>query len=313
MICHRVALLLVALLLAQLSFATDNLSPNDWLEKMSRSHRELSYQGLFTYEQAESIHTMRIFHAIINGEEYERLQRLNSDELNVVRKGHGPACMHAGDKLIHLLNKRRGSHAGMAHFYDFSIVASDRVAGREVVVLAVMPRDKHRFGHRFSLDKDTGLLLRAVQYSTDNKVLERFQFVDIELDANIDIEQFIGHDNQQSISHSDPTKPISGALPWQLSWMPGGFNISASKVGDAGVNSKTFTDGLAVFSVFVEPHDNQASSSGVQGRAQRGATMAYSKAFSLDGRPFRVTVVGEIPQATAERVAASIIASGEQL
>ena len=70
------------------------------------------------------------------------------------------------------------------------------------------------------------------------------------------------------------------------------------------------TDGLAVFSVFVEQHNAESAVAGVQGRAQRGATMAYSRAFQLNGQPLRVTVVGEIPQATAERIAASIVSSG---
>lgn len=293
---------------ASWSYANELEEPNAWLEKMSRSHRELNYQGLFTYEQADSIQTMRIFHALIEGQEYERIERLNSTELNLVRRGHGPRCMHVGDKLIRLLKDQRHSKAGMAHFYDFSVVAKDRVADREVVELAVMPRDKHRFGHRLSLDKETGLLLRAIQYSPDNKVLERFQFVEVDYQSTMSLADFEGHDKQQRARHIDPHGKASD-YPWSLSWMPGGFKPSPHK-SRKGIEKLTFTDGLAVFSVFVEPHQRNKPSAGVQGRAQRGATMAYSRAFQLDGRPYRVTVVGEIPQATAERIAASVVASG---
>ena len=292
------------------SLAAEELSPNQWLEKMSRSHRELSYQGLFTYEQADAIQTMRIYHALINGEEFERLERLNSKALNVVRKGHGPRCMHVGEKLVRLL-KENQSTAGVAHFYDFSVVGNDRVAGRPVVELAVMPRDKHRFGHRLSLDQETGLMLRSIQYSVGNNVLERFQFVEIDFDAPLTEQDFQGSKNRHQVKHIAPLMQQDANYTWRLSWKPGGFKASPQPVQDGLVESRTYTDGLAVFSVFVEPHQTDSNrETGVQGRAQRGATMAYSRAFQLNGQPHRVTVVGEIPQSTAERIAASVVSSG---
>ncbi|MCR8923306.1 MucB/RseB C-terminal domain-containing protein [Dasania sp. GY-MA-18] len=309
MLRFKSALLLALLMTINLLARADSLAPQDWLQKMSSSHRQLNYQGLFTYEQADSIQTLRIFHALIDGEEYERLERLNSTELNVVRKGHGPSCLHAGDKLIKLLKQQHNSHVGMAHFYDFSIAGRDRVAGRKVVILAVMPRDKHRFGHRLSLDEETGLLLRGVQYSADNKVLERFQFVDIELNADIPRETFNEPKHMQQAAHIAPAVNDKANYAWRLSWLPGGFKSIPSPAKKSPVDSQTFTDGLAVFSVFVEPHQDNSPAAGVQGRAQRGATMAYSRAFQLHGQTYRVTVVGEIPQLTAERVAASIVAA----
>ncbi|MGK0440372.1 MAG: sigma-E factor negative regulatory protein RseB [Pseudohongiellaceae bacterium] len=292
-------------------YAGESTDPNQWLEKMSRSHRELNYQGLFTYEQADTIQSMRIFHALIDGEEYERLERLNSGKMNVIRRGHGPMCMHVGDKLIHLLQEQYHGDGGIAHFYDFSIVGKDRVANRSVVELAIMPRDEHRFGHRLSLDEGTGILLRAVQYSTENKVLERFQFVDVTLDSPLSMADFQGQANHQQVRHIEPELGKVLQYGWRVSWVPGGFKASpqAPQKQQAIIESQIYTDGLAVFSVFVERHDPNSPAAGIQGRAQRGATMAYSRAFQLNGEPYRVTVVGEIPQTTAERIAASIVSS----
>jgi sigma-E factor negative regulatory protein RseB len=312
MVLRGFASILVCLSVTTWVFANESADPNQWLEKMSRSHRELNYQGLFTYEQADAIQSMRIFHALIEGEEYERLERLNSSEMNIVRRGHGPRCMHVGDKLIRLLRQQRHAKGGLAHFYDFSVVGKDRVADRSVVELAVMPRDKHRFGHRLSLDESTGLLLRAVQYSTENKVLERFQFVDVELKSDLTMADFQGQSNHHQAKHINPDRNDAMPYRWRLSWMPGGFKVSpqAQKQSTQSVvESQTYTDGLAVFSVFVEQHNPNNPAAGIQGRAQRGATMAYSRAFQLNGEPYRVTVVGEIPQGTAERIAASIVSS----
>ena len=84
--------------------------------------------------------------------------------------------------------------------------------------------------------------------------------------------------------------------------MPAGFTLTA---GDAvSGHDKTFTDGLAVFSVFVEPVD-QAIAPG-EGRARMGGTTAYTRGLQLAGRPLLITIVGEVPVNTARMVADSV-------
>lgn len=289
------------------------VEPRVWLDKMSHSQRELSYQGTFTYEQAGSIKAMRIAHAVVNGEEFERLEHLDGKENRVIRRGHGPDCIHSGDTLLRLYKKQSNLKGAVDHFYDFSVVGRSRVAGRSVVELAVMPRDKHRFGHRLSLDESTGLLLRSIRYGTNNQVLERFQFVELSLGGELPEALFSGPLSSQSLSnhrvqHIDPTIDRSAKVAtWKIDWLPGGFKYAPKSLAVNSLEMMTFTDGLTAFSVFVEPHQQKDVSSGIQGRAQRGATMAYSRAILLGGTSFRVTVVGEIPHLTAERIAASVV------
>ena len=47
-----------------------------------------------------------------------------------------------------------------------------------------------------------------------------------------------------------------------------------------------------------------------EGRAQQGATVAYTRAINIDSRFYLVTVIGEVPLDTAKRVAASIVLRG---
>ena len=67
---------------------------------------------------------------------------------------------------------------------------------------------------------------------------------------------------------------------------------------------KTFTDGLAVFSVFVEQVEQPISPG--EGRARMGGTTAYTRGLQLAGRPLLVTIVGEVPVNTARMVADSV-------
>lgn len=65
----------------------------------------------------------------------------------------------------------------------------------------------------------------------------------------------------------------------------------------------TYGDGLARFSVFIEPlHGAMVGDA----RSQLGPTVVVSKRLQTDDGGQMVTVVGEVPLGTAERVALSI-------
>jgi len=64
-----------------------------------------------------------------------------------------------------------------------------------------------------------------------------------------------------------------------------------------------YGDGLARFSVFLEPLKGSVVE---DARSQLGPTVAVSRRMSTDAGDMMVTVVGEIPLGTAERIALSM-------
>ena len=74
-------------------------------------------------------------------------------------------------------------------------------------------------------------------------------------------------------------------------------------VEDSSYN-RTFTDGLASFSVFVEPMPQLAQPGA--GVARQGGTTAYTRGLVISGQPALITVLGEVPVNTARRVADSV-------
>ena len=78
--------------------------------------------------------------------------------------------------------------------------------------------------------------------------------------------------------------------------------IAGSK---APVGHLVFSDGLATVSVFIEPSNPQNQALG--GLAKVGAAFAYSR--RLNGN--QVTVVGEVPAATVEAIAAGVTREGD--
>jgi sigma-E factor negative regulatory protein RseB len=90
--------------------------------------------------------------------------------------------------------------------------------------------------------------------------------------------------------------------------LPPGFELTSSAARkDAAaksvVTSLMYDDGLARFSVFIEPLNGTAAT---DIRTQLGPTVAVSRRLTAPKGDVMVTVVGEIPLGTAERIALSI-------
>jgi sigma-E factor negative regulatory protein RseB len=87
-----------------------------------------------------------------------------------------------------------------------------------------------------------------------------------------------------------------------VQWLPPGFTPLQTP-GESRVLS--YSDGLAVLSIFVEPEPESAAR--VEGQARQGATSAYSRTLRAPGRrSYVVTVLGEVPRATVAKVAAAV-------
>ena len=69
------------------------------------------------------------------------------------------------------------------------------------------------------------------------------------------------------------------------------------------VTSLMYEDGLARFSLFLEPVSGEAAT---ESRVQLGPTVAVSRRMTTTEGEVVATVVGEIPLGTAERIALSV-------
>jgi len=150
------------------------------------------------------------------------------------------------------------------------------------------------------------LLLKSQVMGQNGQVLERFQFSDLDLlgeQPKDNTENFDGL-AEHHLLHSSQSNAEQD--PWLIDWVPPGFMLAADTSITEQLASKTYTDGLAVFSVMVEPSDRRGANQDGEGRAQQGATVAYTRVINIGLKVFFVTVIGEVPVDTAKRVAASV-------
>jgi sigma-E factor negative regulatory protein RseB len=330
------ALLQITGLLAYCSFSLaasqDEAEARMWLDRMSHAARELDYQGTFTYDQGDEMISLSIVHVVRDGVEKERLTHLTGEPREIIRDGHEVTCIHPGSQLIRLdesipagpFAKNFGAGLGkLGEHYLLELAGEDRVAGRPTVVINIVARDAYRYGYKLYLDKEHGLLLKSRMVNAADDVLEQFQFASIELDQSIPDEALAPTQKGHVVAHH---RLVGGAADaenhaildsdkhkWRLGWLPGGFMMAAgdiirAPVNSGSINSMMYSDGLAVFSVFVEKEDG---SDRAQEQMQRGGTVIYSSMRQLADESYRVTVVGEVPVYTAEKITRSVLANGD--
>ena len=278
------------------------------LSKMSRDATQIKYRGSFTYQNQTSIElqSFRVEHWVENGIEHDRLLFLNGPERLIVRDGQPVDCKAMGDKLLQGSFSQIGkSLIKMDQLYQFEIRGRERIAGRWSRVLQVIPKDPYRFGYFLSIDEETGLVLKSWLIDENARPLERYQFIALEL--NPDIEQLKAQvlpRQHKAVADVTPCNPTELTKPsaWQVAWVPPGFLFAGQRQLSSGQTMLMYTDGLTTFSIFLE-----ATTSFIpEGLGKRGATLANMTRLVVKDVVYRVSVVGEIPVAAAAKIAQNI-------
>lgn len=321
-------LFLVALsaLIYPLSSAADAAS---LLMKMNNAFSEQDYDGVFTYISGDEVSSIRVVHKVVNGQQRERLVHMNGAPREILRKGEEVVCIvMPGDDLAVLeqsIPSGPFARAFVREFerlgntYSLAEMGEGRVAGRIAYRVSVAPRDLHRYGYRLWLDAENHLLLRSQLIDKDGRRLEEFLFSTISFgdavsDGALQSSEMAGsmishltlkNPNVAQIVQADtPTKRTD----WRITWVPPGFEMASADIRrkpDSGgfVDSMIYSDGLATFSVFLEPMPARGAA---RMTSRNGATLAVARGIMGSERSYLATLVGEIPEATGTKIIESI-------
>ena len=290
-----------------------NSSPqaSEWLGKLAQAEQKQSYQGSFVYERNGSFSSHDIWHRVEDGKVSERLLQLDGAAQEILRVDGKVECVSGAlvsgvttpaDAAQRVLDPLK-----LMGWYDLSVAGKSRVAGRDAVIVTLTPRDQHRYAFELHLDRNTGLPLRSLMLNDKGQLLERFQM------TRLDTTKAPSDDDLRPSASCKPVQRVAPAsndsvAGWRSDWLPPGFELVNSSVRrdpkrDSTVSSLMYDDGLARFSVFLEPVKDDA---GTDVRTQLGPTSAVSRRLNTPKGKVMVTVVGEIPLGTAERVALSM-------
>ncbi|WP_248749628.1 MucB/RseB C-terminal domain-containing protein [Pseudomonas sp. MWU15-20650] len=284
----------------------------DWLTRLGRAEQQQSFEGTFVYERNGSFSTHDIWHRVQEGQVRERLLQLDGSAQEVVRVDGRTQCV-SGTLVAGLGNSPEAPSRALdpqklTQFYELAIIGKSRVAGRNAVIVSITPRDQYRYGFELHVDRETALPLKSLLLNDQGQLLERFQFTRLSTGTPTD------HDLQPSsecspVAVSNSKAPVVPATQaWHLDWLPPGFQLTSSisrkdTQTKTTVDSLMYDDGLARFSVFLESTDGASVN---ETRTQLGPTVAVSRRLNTVDGEVMVTVVGEIPIGTAERIALSV-------
>ena len=300
-------------------------TPEQWLEAMSEATRNLTYRGHFVYQQGANLETLSIIHTREkerdSSRELERIRYQDGLPREMVRRGKEIIFASAGreptrfehESLMPMVGRFTGKE--FRKYYELKPASLDRIANREAVQLLVIPTDRHRHGYQLWLDRRTGLMLKSMMIDSEGRIMERMQFTDLEFPETLSESELSqmkrarstsGKEKLVKLTDEDNKKPAEWS--WKSGWIPEGFSLRSqsrrkSPVSDQTVDAVNYSDGLASFSIFVEPDETRVLS---QATEQIGSMAAVSKVFRSNNSFFHVTVVGEIPLGTAERIAVSV-------
>lgn len=321
------AWILGLLLLVHLAAATAQpLRPRDegvlLLQKAAQAAERLSYSGVYVYRSGAKTETTRIVHLAEGGERIERLETLDGSPREVLLVNDEVKCFLPESRLLvieqrsnrrsfpSLLPVRLGQ---LTEYYVIRQGGKDRVAGFESQRLVLEPRDAWRYGHRFWLERESGLLLKAEVFDAREQVLESLAFTELRFGIPTRAEVKANFSEKTAIERAwqirqARARELREDSPWVVRIEAPGFRRQAAMVRTVSDNQGQsremlhwiYSDGLAAFSIFIAP---------LAGDAGNESGVETLGALSIARRTLgehQIVVVGDVPPALVRAVAEGI-------
>ena len=189
----------------------------------------------------------------------------------------------------------------LASIYDFILLGKTRTANRGVQLVKVIAKDKDRYSYVIWIDDENFLPLRIDLIDDDNNIVNQLKVLDI--DASFDAQKFKNYiDNRTYPILLSIEKQNNLLDAWRLAWLPKGFKeIAAYNVNfySSDIATKLFSDGVFSFTVNVSLEQASQSNQLIQ---QGGRTI-----FSTNLGNKNIIIIGNLPEATIERIAQNIV------
>jgi negative regulator of sigma E activity len=257
---------------------------------MTQSLSQMSYKGTLVHIKNNDVITLKVSHTIENGEEVERVERLNKNGKLYSRK--------VRDYSLSQLPKFGKK---MQSVYSFDLGNIKKVAARPCQLVIARPKDRMRYLQKFCVDTKTSLLLDYTIIDKSHKPIEQFMFTSVEILSNgvapkkatADVKQVIAN-SALSLSSSSTKKATN--LAWSLKKTPKGFSLrkGPSMQGETVAEHYILSDGLSSVSIFISKKVPNSKQTGTHSGALNVVT------YYKDN--FAITLVGAVPKSTLKDI-----------
>ena len=283
-----------------------------WLRKMYDASQRLSYSGTFVYQQGARSETSRITR--YGARDIERLEVLDGMPREIVRTRDTVRCYLPNSKVVKVENRAADRTfpallpekvGELSRHYDISLGEARRIAGFDCQAILLKPKDNLRYGYRLYADASSGMLLKAMTVDAGGDTIEQFSFTQLSI-GNVTRDMVRPRHAAGSWRIDNADASPAHLAGWSLSAeLPGFRKIVELKrrLGESRqAGQVVYSDGLAAVSVFIEPLDAARRDALRTGLASVGAIHIYTREVANHV----VTVVGEAPAASVQRIADAV-------
>ena len=137
-------------------FAEQLKSAYDLVVQTARASKELSYQGVFTYEFRGQLRSVKVLRLVRDGQTYERAMHMDGMGYQVSRRGDDIDCLRPGHLLLQGADFKSVSNGlQLNELYNVYIRGNRRIAGRLAYLVEILPKDKlQSFKEKEAKEKD---------------------------------------------------------------------------------------------------------------------------------------------------------------
>jgi sigma-E factor negative regulatory protein RseB len=161
-----------------------------WLVRIHTAANQRNYQGTMVFTAGGMLSSSRVAHFNVGGQSFERLEALDGRMQRIYRHNDAVHTLWSQSRVAIIETRNVATQMGSltkvaepraAEQYELKAEGSERVAGRDAMVLLLRPRDDLRYPQRVWADRATGLMLRADVIGPAKAVLESAAFSQIEI------------------------------------------------------------------------------------------------------------------------------------
>jgi len=301
-----------ALVLAMGAAQAQSPETLSWLRKIHEATQRLSYTGTFVYQNGMRSETSRITRYVDAAGDIEKLEVMDGVPREIVRTRDTVRCYLPESRVVKVDRRtERGFPAlvperimALARHYDLALGETRRIAGYDCQAVELSPKDNLRYGYRLYADIGSGMLLRAVTLDPEGNEVENFTFTQLSL-GNVTRDMVkprrAGRDWRVENTGAELARLDGWGLAAEL---PGFRKVTELKrrLGESRpVGQMVYSDGLAAVSVFIEPLEARRDPIRT-GLSRMGAIHIYTREVANH----MVTVVGEAPASSVQRIADSV-------
>ncbi|CAB1242860.1 sigma-E factor regulatory protein RseB [Vibrio cholerae] len=283
------------------------------LYQMNEASQHLNYELSYILVKKNSIEPLLYRHARQDDQQLAHLVYLSGpvrevirrgDEVSYIEPGVEPFTIESGNMVAPTIPMLNTDVAELSRYYDFVKVGRAREAGAACQVLRVVPKDGLRYSYVVWVDEKSHLPLRADLLDRDGEVLEQYRTISFSVSERL-AEIMAGLNKVQLPEVLKLPKGSVQETFWQVTWVPDGFqamelNRYRIAMTERLVESQMYSDGLFNFSVYVSASDNYS----LKGQLVRQGRRTLHSVVKGENE---ISVVGDIPPATAQRIAQSVM------